>query len=365
MAHQPELSARHQNILKATIEHYIATAEPVGSKTLAQEYNFNVSSATIRNAMGRLEEAGLLYQPHISAGRIPSDSGYRAYVDHLIIFDDKINKTIQKSLQQELQLARASFEALLQQAAKILAALSGYIALITFPQNLDSNLLHLQLVPVASTQVMLIMVTDSYQTQSILMQSPIQIDEADESLIEHELEHELQILSNFLNHELKGSSLREIATLDWSKIDCKFAKYTDFLRTLSDQLKLSFQTNNSTPIVIHGVAEVLRQPEFSQLQQILTLLSLLEEKPEQLLPVMFTFPGMKDSLKKVNIKIGTENSLEPMHTCTLVSANYYQDNTPVGSVGILGPTRMLYENAIALVENTANYLSNPSNPFQV
>ena len=100
MAHQPHLSARHQNILKATIEHYIATAEPVGSKTLAEEYNFNVSSATIRNAMGRLEEAGLLYQPHVSAGRIPSDSGYRTYVDHLIIPDRKINKKIQQSLQQ-------------------------------------------------------------------------------------------------------------------------------------------------------------------------------------------------------------------------------------------------------------------------
>ena len=358
MAHQPELSARHQNILKATIEHYIATAEPVGSKTLAEEYNFKVSSATIRNAMGRLEEAGLLYQPHISAGRIPSDSGYRTYVDHLIIFDDKINKTIQKSLQREFQLARASFEALLQQAAKILAALSGYIALITFPQNLNSNLLHLQLVRVASTQVMLIIVTDSYQTQSILMESPIQNNDTDESLIDHEL----QILSNFLDRELKGRSLREIATLDWSEIDREFAQYSDFLRTLSDRVKLSFRTSNSTPVVIHGVAEFLRQPEFSRLQQVQTLLALLEEKPDQLLPVMFTFPGIEDSLKRVNIKIGTENSLEPMHTCTLVSAHYYQDDTPVGSVGILGPTRMLYENAIALVENTANYLSNP---FQV
>ncbi len=358
MAHQSKLSARYQNILKATIKHYIATAEPVASKTLAQEYDFNVSSATIRNIMGRLEEAGLLYQPHISAGRVPSDSGYRTYVDHLLIPDDKINTMVQKLLQQELQLGRASFEALLQQSAKILAALSGYIALITFPQNQNSTLRHLQLVRVADNQVMLIVVTDSYQTQSILMESPAIDKEADESIIDREL----QLLSNFLDHELRGRSLTEIATLDWAEIDRDFAQYAGFLGILLKQLKLSMQTSYSSPILIHGVAEFLRQPEFTQLQQVQALLSLLEEQQEELLPAIFTIPAIEDSLKRVSIKIGRENHLEPMRTCTLVSANYYRDDVAVGSVGILGPKRMLYENAIALVENTADYLSNP---FQV
>ncbi|MDJ0590965.1 MAG: heat-inducible transcriptional repressor HrcA [Pleurocapsa sp. MO_226.B13] len=353
MAYQSDLSVRHQNILKATIKHYIATAEPVASKTLAREYNFNVSSATIRNIMGSLEEAGLLYQPHVSAGRVPSDSGYRIYVDRLIVPNNKITKTIQKSLQQELQVARASFEALLQRSAKILAALSGYIALITFPRNLNSTVRHLQLVRVATSQVMLIVVTDSLQTQSILMESPLSSDEVEESMIESEL----QILSNFLDRQLKGRSIREIATLDWAEINREFAQYTDFFSILLDRFKLAFQANNSSPILIHGVAEFLRHPEFSQLQQVQTLLSLLEQ-PEQLLPVIFTFPEVEDSLKRINIKIGEENHLEPMQTCTLISANYYQDDTPVGSVGILGPKRMLYENAIALVENTADYLSN-------
>lgn len=261
-------------------------------------------------------------------------------------------------MQQELQLARASFETLLQKSAKILATLSGYIALITFPQKLNSTLRHLQLVKVATNQVMLIVVTDSYQTQSILMESPLQDDQAEESIIDHEL----QLLSNFLDHQLRGLSLTEIAGLDWAEIDREFAQYTGFLSTVLDQLKLSFQESNSNPIVVHGVAEFLRQPEFSQLQQVQTLLSLLEEQQEKLLPAIFTLPEIKDSLQRVSIKIGIENHLEPMRTCTLISANYYQDETPVGSVGILGPKRMLYENAIALVENIADYLSNP---FQV
>ena len=356
MVNQSNLSQRHQNILKATIKHYIATAEPVASKTLAQQYDFNVSSATIRSVMGRLEEAGLLYQPHTSAGRVPSDSGYRTYVDRLIVPDEKIDKAIRAILQQELQVAKASFETLLQRAAKILATLSGYIALITFPQNLNSSLRHLQLVKVASDRVMLIVVTDCYQTQSIVIESPLQEDEASELSIDRELE----LLSNFLNRELTGRSLTEIAALDWTEIDREFAQYTDFLDLLLNQLK-SLQVSNSSPIIIQGIADLLRQPEFSQLEQVQTLLSLLEEQ-ERLSPVIFTLPESADFLKRVSVKIGMENSLEPMRTCTLVSANYYQDDLPVGSVGILGPKRMLYENAIALVENMADYLSNP---FQV
>lgn len=357
MVNQAELSARHQNILKATIKHYIATAEPVASKTLAQQYDFNVSSATIRNVMGRLESAGLLYQPHASAGRVPSDSGYRTYVDHLIVPNDSIDQAIQKIVQQELQIARTNFEALLQRAAKILATLSGYIALVTFPQKLNSTLRHIQLVPVAANQVMLIVVTDSYQTQSILMESPLA-----EQVDENTINHKLQRLSNFLDRELKGCSLSDIKTIKWTKIDREFAQYREFLKALLNQLKLALQSDNSSPMLIHGVAELLRQPEFSQLQQVQTLLSLLEEQQEKLSPIIFTFPEL-ESLKRVSIKIGMENSLEPMQACTLVSANYYQDHVPVGSVSILGPKRMLYENAIALVKNTADYLSNPFQAF--
>ena len=352
MVNQSELSARHQNILKATIDHYIATAEPVASKTLAQQYNFDVSSATIRNVMGRLEAAGLLYQPHTSAGRVPSDFGYRTYVDRLIVPDENIERAIQKIVQQELQIARANFEALIQRAAKILSTLSGYIALITFPQNVNNTLRHLQLVAVGENQVMLIVVTDSYQIQSILMELPFGGE-----VNEGETDDRLQLLSNFLDRELKGCSLADLKAIDWTEVDREFAQYTNFLELLLEQLKLALQSDRSSPMVIHGVAELVRQPEFSQLQQVQTLLSLLE-KQEQLSPVIFTFPEL-ESLKRVSVKIGMENSLEPMQTCTLVSANYYQDEVPVGSVGVLGPKRMLYENAIALVKNTADYLSNP------
>lgn len=197
------LTKRYQNILRATIQHYIATAEPVGSKTLVQEYNFSVSSATIRNALGQLEKAGLLYQPHPSAGRIPSDGGYRIYVDNLITPDDRIGQKIEQHLSQKLAKESFSFETLIHRATQILANFSGYIALITLPQTSANQLRHVQLIPASAKQVILIIVTDSYQTESILMdlpQSVLNEDGQNEEL----LAQELQLISNFLNTHLKG-----------------------------------------------------------------------------------------------------------------------------------------------------------------
>lgn len=350
------LNQRHQNILRTTIRHYIATAEPVGSKTLVDEYNFSVSSATIRNALGKLEKAGFLYQPHISAGRIPSDSGYRIYVDQLMTVDQRIKSNLQKHLKQSGQKDSWRFESLLQHAAHILANLSGYIALITLPQATSNQLRHLQLIPLSLKQIMLIVVTDNYQTQSILIDIPSSV-ETSHINDETELADELQILSNFLNHQLRGRSLSELLVLDWEIMGQEFAKYTHFLKVLVNQLSYCLQESATPQIMIHGVSEVLRQPEFNQLEQVQMLLHLLEKEQEQLLPLIFEIPEIDQDSPQLTIRIGAENPLEPMRSCTLVSAIYKQGKIPIGSVGIIGPTRMLYENTIPLVETTADYLS--------
>lgn len=347
------LTERYQTILRATIQHYIATAEPVGSKTLVEEYNFSLSSATIRNALGRLEKEGLLYQPHTSAGRIPSDSGYRIYVDRLLSPDETIGQKIEKILDRQLKWDSWSFEGLLQRATQILANLSGYIALITMPQKSTNRLRHLQLIQTSSNQVMLIIVTDSYKTQSISIDTPISITEEKAE----NLEEELQILSNFLNSKLRGRSLTELTSLNWHELDQEFIRYADFLKVLLKDLSDRDRYSSSIPIMVHGVSEVLRQPEFSQLQQVQMLLHLLEEEQDRLLPLIFEIPELETQNKKVSIKIGSENPLESMRPCTLISAVYRQGDTPVGSVGIIGPTRMLYENTIPLVESAAEYLS--------
>ncbi|MEC4816617.1 MAG: heat-inducible transcriptional repressor HrcA [Scytonema sp. PMC 1069.18] len=357
---QVQLTNRQQHILWATVRHYIATAEPVGSKALVEEYNLGVSSATIRNVMGILEKAGFLYQPHTSAGRVPSDSGYRIYVDQLITPSDTFAKEVELALQQRLKWEEWSLEALLQGAAQILATLSGCITLITMPQTNTAVVRHLQLVQIESGKIMLIVVTDGYETHSALMDLP---PAKDDSQSESEvIDRKLQIVSNFLNSHLRGHNLSELANLDWSELDREFQSYSEFLKTSLAELSRRTFKPSATQIMVRGVAEVLRQPEFSQLQQVQTLIHLLEEEQDQLWQLIFEQSEAEEVVKpRVTVRIGSENPLEPIRTCSLISSTYRRGSVPLGSVGVLGPTRLDYESAIAVVAAAADYLSEAFN----
>lgn len=372
-----QLTNRQQHILWATVRHYIATAEPVGSKALVEEYDLGVSSATIRNVMGVLEKSGLLYQPHASAGRVPSDSGYRIYVDQLITPSlrsrsvsqtdalasllpqsgtEALGREVEMALQKRLQWEDWSLETLLQGAAQILATLSGCISLITMPQTTTALLRHLQLVQIEAGRIMLIVVTDSYETHSKLMDlSPIPEETQRDSEV---IDRELQIVSNFLNTHLRGRSLLELGNLNWSELDQEFQRYGEFLKHSVAELTRRTHAPTATQIMVRGVSEVLRQPEFSQLQQVQTIIHLLEEEQDQLWRLIFEEPELEDVGKsKVTVRIGAENLLEPIRTCTLISSTYRRGSIPVGSVGVLGPTRLDYESAIAVVASAADYLS--------
>ncbi|BAT53370.1 heat-inducible transcriptional repressor HrcA [Nostoc sp. NIES-3756] len=352
---QVQLTNRQQHILWATVRHYIATAEPVGSKALVEEFDLGVSSATIRNVMGVLEKSGLLYQPHTSAGRVPSDSGYRIYVDQLITPSEVLAKEVELALQQRLQWEDWSLEILLQGAAQILASLSGCISLITMPQTNTVTVRHLQLMQIEAGRIMLILVTDNYETHSKLMDMPPGRSEKPDADV---TDRELQIVSNFLNSHLRGRSVLEISTLDWSQLDREFQRYGEFLKTSVAELANRTAPPAATQIMVRGVAEVLRQPEFSQLQQVQTIIQLLEEEQEQLWRLIFEEPELEDTNKsKVTVRIGAENPLEPIRTCSLISSTYRRGAVPLGSVGVLGPTRLDYENAITVVAAAADYLS--------
>ncbi|MBW4512561.1 MAG: heat-inducible transcriptional repressor HrcA [Scytonematopsis contorta HA4267-MV1] len=353
---QFHLTNRQQHILWATVRHYIATAEPVGSKALVEEYNLGVSSATIRNIMGVLENAGLLFQPHTSAGRVPSDSGYRIYVDQLITTGDTLTRQVEQSLQKPIKFEDFTLEGLLQGAAQILSTVRGCISLITLPQTNTGTLRHLQLVQVDPQRVMLIVVTDGYETHSALMELPPKPEQTKD--IAEVIDRELQIVSNFLNSQLRGKSLMEISTIDWSTLDKEFQSYGEFLQKSVVELTRRTRANSNTQILVRGVAEVLRQPEFSELQQVQTIIQLLEEEQEEIWRLIFEESEVPDNAKsKVTVRIGSENPLEPIRTCTLISSTYRRGSVPVGSVGVLGPTRLEYENAIAVVAAAADYLS--------
>ncbi len=359
------LTERQQKILWATVNYYIATAEPVGSQALAKEYAFSLSPATIRNVMGMLEKEGLLYQPHTSAGRVPSDSGYRHYVDELITPSDQRIHQVEQLLNKRLRPGQTSFETLVRHAAQILATLSGCIALITLPQSTSTIIRHLHLVRVEPQRVMVILVTDSYETHTVFMNLPPHLCEDQSEAVEDLMEQELHLLTNFLNHHLCGKFLSEISEIDWQELDREFQSFAEFLKQLFIDLSERTHSVMPNPILVGGLAEFLRQPEFSELAQAQTIIQMLEEEQDQLWPLIYersSETSLKNGLNhlpksSIQIRIGAENTLKPIQNCALVSSVYRKRTVSVGSVGVLGPTRMAYDKVIAFVEGTANFLS--------
>lgn len=345
------LNPRQQQVMRATVRHYVSTAEPVGSKALLQAFDLNVSAATIRNVMGALERSGFLYQPHTSAGRVPSDSGYRLYVDELIKPSKPTAQRIDRLLSQQLNCQGWSVEALLQEAAQILAHLSGHVALVTLPRFEKMMVKHLQLVQIAVNQVLVVLVLDSYGSESVVVKLPRGTTGVSASEDEDTLDRELQILSNFLTAQLRGRPLSEISRLNWDEVDTAAHHVMALCKAIDDLAQRKRQPQ--THILVTGVADVLSQPEFAEQSQLRNLVALLADGREQLWPLMCS----DDSSPDLKIWIGAENPLEPMQGCALISASYNRDSMPLGSVGVMGPTRMLYENTIAAVEATSSYLS--------
>ncbi|HEY9877641.1 MAG TPA: HrcA family transcriptional regulator, partial [Leptolyngbyaceae cyanobacterium] len=196
---------------------------------------------------------------------------------------------------------------------------------------------------------------DSLATQSVVIRLPARLQPADGE--EESLSRELEILSNFLTRHLRGRYLSDISTLDWTDVGHEFQRYAETLREAVLQLARRTQNPAPTQIVISGLAEVLRQPEFSDAQQVQAIVQLLEEDQAQLWPLFFESAVAVEDSKRTRVWIGSENPLEPMQACALVASTYSKDEMPVGSVGILGPTRMVYENAVAVVTAAADYLS--------
>lgn len=366
---QIKLNKRQQHVMWATVRRYVTTAKPVGSGALLEEFNLNVSSATVRNAMGRLEKVGLLYQPHTSAGRVPSDLGYRIYVDHLLK-PSTMGQQLKQVFARQPGGDRHSLEALLRGAAQLLSQLSGYVALITLPQRSGATLRHLQLVPLETNRVLMIVVLDTYESESTVIDLPA--GEEGAALDLEILEQELQILSNFLNHRLRGQALSEISSLDWSELGRELERHVNILSAALVELERRTQRPDSSSLLFSGLSEVLRrQPEFSEREQLQTLVQLLEEGQDLLLPMISLEepPNAADAAEtdaakpRVSVRIGSENPLQPIQDCALVFTSY-QCGDAAGSVGLLGPTRMMYEDAIAAVEATANHLSEAIAPTE-
>ncbi|MCL1495637.1 MAG: heat-inducible transcriptional repressor HrcA [Pseudanabaena sp. Salubria-1] len=344
------LTDREQKVLWATIEQYILTAEPVGSKALVSGYDFDISPATIRNVMNMLDRSGLLFQPHTSAGRVPSDSGYRVYVDELIDPASELTYSKHQFLASKSdRLGKSSLDGVMRDVAQILATLSGCIAVITAPNMQTMRIRHLQLVMVDDCKVMAIAVSDTYHTASVTMDLPTETKP-------EVLEGELNILNNFLNEHLRDKNWSELnSALQWDDLDRQFQNYAVLLQQSLQQLMKLCDRTALGQMFISGLTELLRQPEFSNLRQVQNIVQLLEADRASLMALIIDQPT--PSANSVSIRIGSEISIEPIQNCTFISSTYLCDDKPVGTVGVLGPTRLGYTRAIASVQAAALHLT--------
>ncbi len=322
------LDHRKQQILKAVVADYTETGIPVGSNALAGKYMLAWSSATIRNELASLVDIGYLLQPHTSAGRIPTDVGYRYYVDFLME-EEAVPRTVREQADPVFAQPAVAVEELLESAAQLLATLTDAVSIVTGPQAVTSKLKHVDFVSLDPRHALLILVLEG----NLIRQQPVALS--------HEAPQEvLSGLAAQLNGELAGLDSAAIA----ARRDAP-AGAGQPAQPLRDELidhilgfMRAVDSRQDTMVVHDGVRNLLRQPEFGDVVHLQQVLDVVEE--ERVLGQVLASLEMAGG--GVQMVIGAENDLEQLHGCSLVLTTYRAGETRRGSIGVLGPTRMRY-----------------------
>jgi heat-inducible transcriptional repressor len=334
------LTERSQKILEAIIEEYIATAQPVGSKALARNHTIKLSPASVRNVMAELEELGYLVSPHTSAGRIPTEKGYRFYVDTLLHLTDLDNH--QKN-QIEFRYRQHSLQMtdMLREASRTLSAVSHYTGLVMVPRLKSTIFRHIEFVKLSSRKILAVFVTQSGMVQNKLI-------ELDEELTHRDLEQ----ITNYLNQTMAGLSIQEARARILAEMAQEKALYDHLLRQAFALSSAALVDEISGEVIIEGTSHFLEQLEFSDLQCMKRIVLAFEQKSilVDLLDRGFNAVG-------VQVIIGSETEYSELAGCSLITAAYSGKQGALGTLGVIGPNRMPYSNLIPIVDYTANLIS--------
>lgn len=336
------MDERKWQILEAIIREYILTAEPVGSRTLTRRYDLGISAATIRNEMADLEDLGFLEQPHTSSGRIPSDRGYRTFVDSILQAKDL--PTVSDEVQQLFVIKKRQIQDLIQETTRLLSNTTHYISVGVAPDVQDTVFQHIQLIPVSDRKVVAVLVTDTGMVQNQIFNMPINMDR-----------RELGQISEFLNDRLQGVTLQKISLEMMKHLESELVNrydvMSDVIKTL--YVELLGETNRKLQqIFLDGATYMMDQPEFADINKLKTVMNLIEQR--ELLSDVLKQPGSEDL---IHVSIGQENSVKEMQNCSIVSATYSVNGKPLGRIGVLGPTRMEYGKVISLLQFVTGVLS--------
>lgn len=324
------LDERKQKILQAIIDDYISTAEPIGSRTIARKYNLGVSSATIRNEMADLELLGYLEQLHTSSGRVPSGKGYRLYVDDLLA-PSKISEKEINLIASWYNSRTKSIEEVFQETAKIISRLTKNVSLVMAPQLSQSTFRCLQFVALDKNQAIVIVMTDAGFIENKIIDIPHGTSIED-----------LQKIATIINGHLSGLMLDEIKTSLIKKI--KNEVNLDLFEATFDSILKALSIEKKERLYLGGTTQLLSQPEFRNVEKVKDILTMLEE--EQLLCDLLN----SQNGDGVTVTIGQENKYSGIKDCSIIKATYHIKGKVIGTVAVLGPTRMEYGKIITLLE---------------
>ena len=321
------LTERRQKLLQFIIEEYVTTAQPVGSNAIVEKYGMPVSSATIRSEMAQLEEDGYIAQPHTSAGRVPTDAGYRYYVEALMRAE-KIPDELQQTIRHQFHQAARELEEWARLAAAILAGRLQNAAVVTTPHSPEPRLRQLELVGVHDYLALLVVVLQ----EARVLQQTLSLDRPMS-------QEELTTVARRLNDALAGKSAAEMRSpkAELTPVENSVVEAAAGLIDSTDEAGIE-------PSFLDGMRDLLGQPEFTQGQRILALLELLEERN-----LSRAIPLQQPSGEDLNIIIGGEHPVDAMRACTVITTRYAGPSGLRGTLSVVGPTRMHYPKTVSMV----------------
>ncbi len=328
-----QLDERKTKILQAIIRNYLETGEPVGSRTISKYTDLNLSSATIRNEMADLEELGYIVQPHTSAGRIPSDKGYRFYVDTMM--EEKEREVVEMK---EMLLERQDkMEVLLKQMAKLLAQNTNYATMISAPQTHHNKVKFIQLSRVDSHQILAVIVVEGNVIKNNIL--PITQELTDETLLK---------LNILLNTHLNGLSIQEINLGMIAAMKQQAGIHSDIVSEVIDAVAEAIKADEDLRIYTSGTNNIFRYPELADQQKASELISTFEEK--QVLSELVQERLADENSTGIQVYIGNETPVSSMKDCSVVTATYELEEGMRGTIGIIGPKRMDYDKVIGTLK---------------
>ena len=334
-----DLNERKYKILEAVIKNYLETGEPVGSRTISKYTDLKLSSATIRNEMADLEELGYILQPHTSAGRIPSDKGYRLYVDEMLAEKEKeVDELREQLLEKSDQMDR-----LLEQAAKALAVSTEYTAMVSAPTG-GTRLKFIQLSRVDDAHLLVVIVSEGNLIKNTIIDAAEELD--DETILK---------LNILLNTHLGGLAMENINLAMITAMKEQAGIHSDIVGEVIDAVAGAIKTDEELKIYTSGTHNIFKYPELSDHQKASEIITSLEEKTV-LKDLVSETLSEENSGTGIQVYIGEEAPVDGMEDCSVVAATYELEEGMKGTIGIIGPKRMDYDKVIGTVKSMLHQL---------